>query len=169
MERASETCRSTVQALQLAKVPTEALAEYVAPRRRLLIMRAATMRPLGDAWRLGTLLLTTDGALYALSGSTRAAERGRPGYQSESREERRELAAAALNGGYPVGTPVNFDAVRIELDDTLGDDPELPVGISGGELRVRWRAGAPLDGAQTLQAYVRERSELLIHPPLGAN
>lgn len=154
----------------------EGLAELVPAGRRLLVFpRPATMRPLGEVWRLGVLLLDADGRLYAAGRATRAAERGRVGYQSVSREERRELAAAALRGGYPEGAPVNFDVTPIALDGVdagsavpLGDDPELPVGYADGMLRVRWRAGAPLEGAPPLEQYLRERVDLLVDPPLGA-
>ena len=117
-------------------------------------------------------LLGTDGTLYAAGRATRAAERGRPGYQSASREERREIAAAALRGGYPVGTPVNYDAVPIPIATVVHDDSAAtdgPVGMSGGALRVRWRPGASLDGAPTLQTFLAERVDLLVNPPLGAD
>lgn len=163
-------CQEAVSRLQAADVPTEALAEYVAPRRAFLRTKPATMRPIGNAWRLGTLLLDTQGRLYAAGQATRSAERGRPGYQSVSIEERREIAAAALRGGYPIGTPVNFAAVPIpahQEEDTLA--PDAPVGMHNGTLRVRWRPGASLDGAPTLEAFLAERVGLLVDPPLGAN
>ena len=170
--------------LQEAGITPDALAEYVPERRVLLVRRKAIMRPLSAAWRMGTLLLTTDGTLYAHGHSTRAAERGRPSFQSESREERRELAAAALRGGFPVGTPVDFDAVPLldaagvpqgALADlgasvasgALGAGHTLPVGLAEGEVRVCWRAGAPLAGAQTLEAFLTERVGLLIDPPFA--
>lgn len=185
-----QACLAAAGQLQAAGVTPEALAEYVPTGRRMLVFpRAATMHPLGEAWRLGTLLLGTDGTLYAVGRATRAAERGRPGYQSASREERRDLAAAALRGGYPEGTPVNFDARPLRFEDVVGrQDPlrgeslsadadravtdtsvvsESPVGLYMGELRVRWRPGAALAGAQTLEAYLAERVELLINPPLS--
>lgn len=171
-DRAVAACLATVSALQQAGVPSEALAEYVAPGRRLGIFpKPATMRHLGHVWRLGVLLLDTDGALYGLGRATRAAERGRPGYQSVSREQRRDLAAAALRGGHPEGTAVNFDAVPLPLSATgLAGLPEgAPIGLSEDEVRVRWRAGAPLSGAQSLEHYLRERAELLINPPFGAD
>lgn len=184
----------------------EGLAELVPAGRRLLVFpRPATMRPLGEVWRLGVLLLDAEGRLYAAGRATRAAERGRVGYQSVSREERRELAAAALRGGYPEGAPVNFDVTPIALDDVdaagtagaagaghtagtrgpsgtrsladprspadpvaLGHDPDGPVGYADEMLRVRWRAGAPLEGAPPLAQYLRERVDLLVDPPLGA-
>ena len=178
VDRAMRDSLAAVGRLQAAGVEPEALAEFVpAGRRWLVLPRAATMRPLGEVWRLGALLLGTDGTLYAAGRATRAAERGRPGYQSASREERRELAAAALPGGYPAGTPVNFDVTQIRLVElvTRHDPPEpeapaehpLPLGVHDGELRVRWRPGASLDGAATLDAYLAERVELLVNPPLA--
>lgn len=179
VDRAARGCLAAAGRLQAAGVTPEALAEFVPAGRRMLVFpRAATMRPLGEAWRLGALLLGTDGTLYAAGRATRAAERGRPGYQSASREERRDLAAAALRGGYPEGTPVHFDAAPILFEDVASRrDPlepgapggdALPLGIHDGELRVRWRPGATLEGAQTLESYLTERVELLINPPLAA-
>lgn len=164
-------CQETVAALRTSGVQPEALAEFVPAGRRLLVLpRPATMRPLGEVWRLGVLLLGTDERLWAVGRATRAAERGRVGYQSESREERRDLAAAALRGRFAKGAPVNFDAAPLPLDEVslLSLGPDAPIGYAGGEVRVRWRAGAPLEGATTLQHYLRERAELLIKPPLGA-
>lgn len=168
--RAIRACVDAVSRLTSAGVEPEALAEYVPPRRAFLRTKPATMHPLGQVWRMGPLLLGTSGELYAAGHATRAAERGRPGYQSVSREERREVAAAALRAGYPTGAAVNYGAVLI-LDESTAvsqDDSELPVDISGGEVRVRWRAGAPLNGAPTLAAFLSERVALLVHPPQGA-
>lgn len=182
--RALEACTEAAAALASAGIAPDALAEYVPPRTVLLITRKATMKPMGEAWRLGTVLLGTDGALYAHGHTTRSDERGRPGYQSASREERREIAAAALRGGYPIGTTVNYDAAPLALvadgrdtggpNQVLDPDPdqtpdsESPIGYRDGEIRIRWRAGAPLDGAQPLAAYLRERVELLTDPTRGA-
>lgn len=170
--RAVRACAEAARALQQAGVVPEGLAEFVPERRVLRVFRrGAAMRPIGEAWRLGSLLLGTDGALYSAGHATRAAERGRAGYQSLSREERRDIAAAALRGGYPVGAPVNYDAVPIALDGPGLRDAggELPLGVRDGAVRVRWRQGAPLEGAPTLEQYLSERVELLIHPPLRAS
>lgn len=179
--RAGLACAAAAEALREAGVAPVALAEYVPERGTFLWRRKATMRPLGEAWRLGTLLLGGDGALYAHGHSTRAADRGRPSFQSESREERREIAAAALRGGYAIGSPVSFDAVPLmtatgapagaitpDLDPDQADaGNELPIGLADGEVRVRWRVGAPLTGAQTLAAFLTERVDLLVHPPFS--
>ena len=162
---ALHAAQETAMLLQQASIRPEALAEYVPAGKRLLVLpRPATMRPLTEVWRLGSLLLGVDHSLWAAGPSTRAAERGRLGYQSLSREERRDIAAAALRGGYALGQSVNFDAVPIHLDEaSLHELNEgLPVGFSNGELRVRWRAGAPLEGAPTLARYFKERAALLI-------
>ncbi len=171
-ERAEAAARDAASRLHDAAIAPEELAEYVPSRRGFLRMKPPTMRPLGSVWRLGALLLDANGALFALGHATRAAERGRPGYQSVSREERREIAAAALRGGYTAGTEVNYDAVPIPLDPAspeaiLALASELPVGFDSGEVRVRWRAGAPLSGAPTLDAFLTERVDLLIDPPFA--
>lgn len=171
-DRLREVCLDRLRALQAAGVKTEKLAVYVAPSRLFGVFpRAATMRPIGEVWRLGTLLLDTNGELWAAGSATRAAERGRVGYQSVSREERKDFAAAAFKGGYPVGTAVNYDAKRLQLDRSSLQalEEDSPIGVSAGQVRVRWRAGAPLDVAMPLEQYLRERSELLINPPLGAS
>lgn len=162
---ALRAAHETATLLQQALIQPEALAEYIPAGKRLLVLpKPATMRPLAEVWRLGSLLLGTDHSLWAAGPSTRAAERGRVGYQSLSREERRDVAAAALRGGYALGQTVNFDAVPIQLNEaSLQElDPALPLGFSNRELRVRWRVGAPLDGAPTLANYFKERAALLI-------
>lgn len=169
--RAARSCTEAVAALRQAGVQPEGLAEYLPEARRLLVFpKPATMRPLGEVWRLGTLLLDTEGGLWAAGRATRAAERGRVGYQSVSREERRDIAAAALRGGYAAGSPVNFDARPLSFDEAalreLGT--ESPIGLADGEVRVRWRSGASLEGAPTLGQYLYDRVALLIDPPLGA-
>lgn len=173
VDAVTETVRGAAAQLRDAGVAPEALAEFVPERRKFLIRRRATMRPIGHVWRLGTLLIGDDPALptlFVAGRATRSAVRPYPGNQSISREERRDLAAAALHGGYSEGTAVNFDALPVLIDDaSLGAlAPELPLGLVAGEIRVRWRAGAPLDGAQTLAAYLAERVDLLVHPPQGA-
>lgn len=217
-----------VSQLQAAEVPLEALAQYVPVRRVMLIRRPPTMEPVGEVWRLGTLLLSPAGGsvapfesvarhgsvpprgltsrrgsirrsgssresepnstselapvLYAAGNTTRAAKRLHPNNQSVSREQRRDIAAAALHGGYPEGTPVHFDARLISLEEdalrSLGADSPVGVldgsedgaarSIAGDEVRVRWRAGAPLDSAPSLREYLAERIDLLINTPQGA-
>lgn len=170
--RAAAACAETAARLAAEGVEPEHLAELEPARKVLLWTRPARMRAGGRVWRIGPLLLGADGALFAAGRATRAAERGRPGYQSVSREARRELAAAALRGGFASGDPVNYDALALPIADpaalrALAADPavaELPLGLADGEVRVRWRAGAPLAGAQTLAAFLTERAALIRSP-----
>lgn len=166
IERATAAIASTVELLETAGVRPEALAEYVPAGKRLGIFpKPATMRAIAEVWRLGSLLIGTDHTIWAAGPSTRAAERGRVGYQSVSREERRDIAAAALRGGYAIGTAVNYDAIPVQLgDETMQHaGATLPLGIYAGEVRVRWQAGASLEGAPTLSGYLAERSTLLVN------
>ncbi|MGO3146044.1 MAG: hypothetical protein ACTIJ6_00020 [Leucobacter sp.] len=182
---AREAITSAQRQLREAGVQPEALAEFVPERRVLFVKRPATMTPLGEVWRLGTLLLSAESVrmpgdarasthqqsvLYAARHTTRAAVRLHRGNQSISREERRDIAAAALAGGYAAGTTVHFDAQPIFLEPHVLRElsPEYPLGVAEGELRVRWRAGAPLDGAPAFSEYLAERVSLLTDPPDGA-
>ena len=171
-ERARAACRAAAERLAASGVPPEALAEFVRPRRGFLRRRPGTMRPIAEVWRIGPVLLAAGGELYALGHATRSAERGRPGYQSESLEERREIAAAALRGGYPVGTAVNYDADPLPLNPLHPEAASAlpvpgPLGIADGEVRVRWSAGAPLSGAPALATFLADRVALLIDPPFS--
>ena len=162
---AHDACRRAVERLRAADVRTEALAEFVPSERKLLWRKAATMREQGEVWRIGPLLLDTDGRLYVAGRATRAAERPRPSYQSESREERRDIAAAALKGGFPEGTAVDFDAVPIPLDGSPMP-PDSPVVRTADAYRVRWHPTAPIATAPTLAVFLEDRVGLLVDPPL---
>ena len=147
-----------------AGVDTEELAEYVATHKRFLFFsRPASMKPLAKVWRLGELLLDTEANLWSVGRTTRAAPRGRLGYQSLSLEDRRDIAAAALRGGYAAGTTVNFDAEQLPLSlEALEQlDESSPLGVLNSEVRVRWRNGAPLEDSPTLANYLSERIDLL--------
>jgi hypothetical protein len=165
IERAQRDCVEAATTLHDASVTPQALATFLPARRAFLRTKPASFQPLGEVWRLGVLLLNADGELYAAGPATRSAERGRPGYQSSSREERREIAAAALKARYPVGTPVNYGALPLPLtEETFTHTAEdLPLALSEGEVRVRWRAGASLQGAPTLQGYLSDRVALLVN------
>lgn len=166
-ERAALACAAAVERFAAADVRPEALAEFVPPRRKFFFTRAARMEPLGEVWRLGPLLLTGGGEVLATGRVVRATKRQHPGYQSESLEERRDLAAIALDSGFEAGRSVNFDAVPIPLDGTIADTG--PVGFAEGEVRVRWWQGADLATSPTLEDFLGERAELLINPPRGAS
>lgn len=172
-DRIRLTCETLVGTLTEHGHAPEPLAIYRPPWRRFgFIPVAATMRPVTQVWPLGVLLLDIGAGLWVAGKTTRAAERPRPSFQAVSVEERRDLAAAALRGGFAAGTTVHFDAVPLVLDDPTGPHPAhapstdtSAVGWYDGAYRVRWRAGATLDGAPTLIDYLGERVSLLLNPP----
>ena len=186
IDRARRACHDAAAQLSSAGVDREALAEYIPPKRVLLRMRPATMRNLGEVWRLGPLLISGSGTLLAAGKVTRSAERGRPSYHSLSREERRNIAAAALRGGYPEGTTVNYGAAPLLLDQIAIHGREAAVapapapgagagagaasapasasaiGFVAGNFHVRWSPNAALQTSPTLADFLAERVTLLI-------
>ncbi len=157
----------TAEALAAAGARDEALAEFVAARRVLMVQRPAAMRPLGRVWRLGVLLLGRDGGLRATGAITRAVEPGHPGHVSVSAEDRREHRAAAFRGPFAPGETVNYDTTPIPLDaDALRASPG-PLLLRDGRLLVRWSASLGDDAAADFEPYLLERADLLLHPPEG--
>lgn len=164
--------------LSQARVPTQFLAEFVPEGRRLWVFpRPATMRPLGEVWRLGVFLLSVPEGPESAPGRrptlmtagpvTTARERGRQGYQSLSQEERRDVQAAAFRGGYAPGRAVTFAAQPIDLDaceracatGTSLDDGALLV--REGRALARWRPDADAGSCPPLERYLAERLDLL--------
>jgi hypothetical protein len=157
-----------VERLSASGARTEALAQYVAEHRVLLVPRPAVLRSLGRVWRLGVFLLGADGTLYETGQTTRALEPGRPGYQSQSAEQRRAYRAAASRGRFPYGETVNFAAVPVVLNvDELRTSPGR-LFLDGDQPRVRWNATAGDADAVDLASYLDDRVELLAEPPDGA-
>ncbi len=157
-----------VSRLRDAGARDEAIAEYVPERRVLLIPRAAMLRSIGRVWRLGVFLLGEDGALYETGLTTRALDPGRPAYQSQSAETRREYRAAASRGRFGHGETVNFDAVPIDLDAAALRTSTGRLFVSGNRPLVRWNASAGDAEAIELEVYLADRVELLAEPPVGA-
>jgi hypothetical protein len=157
-----------VERLTAAGARTEALAEYIPEHRVLLIPRPAVLRSLGRVWRLGVFLLGADGTLYETGLTTRALEPGRPGYQSQSAEERRAYRAAASRGRFPHGETVNFAAEPVVLEvDALRTSPGR-LFVAGDQVLVRWNARAGDADAVDLASYLDDRVDLLADPPAGA-
>ncbi len=175
MQGFTQAITASVQRLREARVPGEVLAEFVPHRRRFFVFRKApTFRRVAQVWRVGALLLTEQGDVYAVGRTVRAAKRTRLGVTSEALESRRDLAGYAFDAGFPEGTEVNFDAMCIydaaateaaPLVDTLKAHPELPLAVVDGELRVLWRRGADPHTAPPLEKYLAERVDLMIHTP----
>lgn len=167
--RARDAVDRAVRALAEASARTETLAEYVPGRRVLGMPRAPRMSAIGPVWRLGVLLLDADGRLYATGRVIRAERAVRKSVTAESVAEQRAYRAAAIKGGLPEGATVVFDAEPIALDaDALAAGAASgPLVMRGDEVLVRWSPTQP-DALIPLEAYLRDRVDLLVSPPQGA-
>ncbi|MDE0545243.1 glutaminase [Microbacterium sp. C7(2022)] len=140
---------------QLADAPREALGTHMVPRRILGIPRAPRIIPAGTAWHLGVFLLTED-AVFATGEVVRARHEAIRGYTAEAQRQRSELAAAASRGGFADGVVVHI-GWEAPGEALLRVEDGVPV--------VRWSVRG---GWMPLQDYLRERIELLAHPPTGS-
>lgn len=165
--RARELVARAVAELGAAHARDEALAEFVPERRVFGIPRRARMTPIGRVWRLGALLLTTDGSLLATGRVIRAERPSRRSVTANAVAEQRAYRAAAVAGGFPEGETVNFDARPIELDATALAEASDPLVLDSGEVLVRWSAAQP-DALTPLERYLADRIDLLVNPPSGA-
>ncbi|MFT4220458.1 MAG: glutaminase [Microbacterium sp.] len=146
--------------LAAAAVPQEALGRHAAPGR--LLRRAPRIERAGSAWRLGVLLLTSDGDVLGVGEVVRAVEDARRGYAAVSARARAEEGAAAVRGGFQPGETVHVGWTALDLDAVERGEASGPLLVADGVPMVRWsRTGAPAP----LDAYVRERVDLLKHPP----
>ena len=148
----------------LSEVPREALGELRESRRVLGIARSARIVRVGDAWHLGVLLLGID-KLFATGDVIRARREAPRGYTAESQRARAELAAAARRGGFAEGETVHIGWRMLDPDAISRGAASDPLALTDGVPSVRWSA---VGGYVPLDAYLRERVELLAHPPAGA-
>lgn len=154
-----------VERLSSAGARDEALAEYVEPRRVMLVRREAVLRPVGRAWRLGALMVGRDGTLYATGAIVRAREAGIRNYQSQSGEARRDLRAAALRGKFAEGETVNHGWRVVDVSPEGLRSGAGPLLVApDGTVTVRWNAALGDGAARDLAAYVDERVGLLVDP-----
>ncbi len=165
----AERCAEIARSLTNAGVPTQPLAEYVAARKVALIFtKQSRLQTIDHVWRLGVLLLSADGQLYAAGTTTRAVDPGWPQYQAQSMEVRREYRAAAMRSDYAEGSTINLNAAPITLTREGIVESGGPLVLRDGVVRVRWSAHVDDDAALPVEAYLDERVELLLHPPEGA-
>lgn len=145
----------TVAALRNAGVPAET---------RVAALRGAfgreRLRVVGEVWRLGALCLDADGGVWATGDVLVVTRPTHPNHRSAAALERNELRGALLKAGVREGATAVVDARPLDLDA-----PEPPLVPLGPGLGVLWTPGG---AAVPLDAYLRERAELLIHPPAGA-
>lgn len=146
----------------------EVIADFVPAHRKFGIPRAARMLPIARAWRLGVLLLRNDGNLVQASEVTRSIEPPKGGHNSAYRDQRQVFTAAAFRARLPEGTVVNFNTTPISLDAAELQREESLVFARDNEVWIRWANRAGRDGLMPFDAYLRERVELLLHPPQGA-
>lgn len=155
------------RALADAGARDEALAVFEPARRRLGVTRPERMRPVGRVWRLGALLLAPSGELYGTGRVVRADRPARRSVVALAVAEQRAYQAAAVRGGFPAGTTVDFDAVPIDLDQLHRTDASGPLVLQGGVAFLRWSPSNPQALAE-LAPYLRDRAALLLDPPAGA-
>jgi hypothetical protein len=167
VDRARVLLGGAATRLAAAGVADEAVAAFEPASRRFGIVRRARLRPLGRGWRLGVLLLATDGTARATGAVTRAVPPGHPGHMAASTEERREIRAAAFRA-FPAGATVNYDAPVIDLTPQGLAGGTGPLMVRDGRVLVRWSLSAGDDAARDLEPYLTERISLLIDPPQGA-
>ncbi|WP_448006466.1 hypothetical protein [Agromyces bauzanensis] len=167
--RARESVSAAAAELRAAGARQETLAELVPERRVLGIPRAARMTPIGRVWRLGVLLVDADGALYETGRVVRAERPARKSIPAAAIAEQRAYRAAAVKGGIAEGETVDFGARRLDLDELGRDGASGPLVLdaASGDVLVRWSPTQP-DALTPLDAYLRDRADLLVHPPEGA-
>jgi len=156
--------RTATDLTQLA-APDEALGVFTRGRGFARFRGADSIRPTGRAWRLGAVLLTRDGSLYATGKVTRAIVplRGVTNRSPEA-DQRRAERLAASRGGFVEGENVNFGHVPIALDGESLARGSGPLSVQGGELFVRWASGDATHGISPLEPYLRDRLALLVAP-----
>jgi hypothetical protein len=66
----------------------------------------------------------------------------------------------------PEGETVDFDAPEVDLDELARLGASGPLVLHDGVVRVRWSPAQP-DALTPLDAYLRDRVDLLVHPPEG--
>ena len=103
-----------VDALIAAQVPDEALGVWRPEKKIFGVPRPPVIDPAGRAWRLGVLLLDSDGTLYATGSVTRAiVPKDFNSDKTVAGDERREIQRAAARGSFRTGESVNFEWTRL--------------------------------------------------------
>jgi hypothetical protein len=164
----SDLLARTVDRLQAAAVPDEALATVKRARGLMGLSGASRMVPAGRVWRLGVLLLDATGRLYATGGVTRAIVPLRAvTNRSAAAEERREDRRSAARGPFPEGEVVNFGYTALALDTAALEAGSGPLSVRDGVVMVRWSDGDATLGIRELSEYLADRVGLLVEDPIG--
>ncbi|MDH6180601.1 hypothetical protein M2152_000783 [Microbacteriaceae bacterium SG_E_30_P1] len=105
--------------LSAAAVPDEALGQLREARRLGPITRPPAFVAVGRAWRLGDLLVTSDGRLLATGHVVRAiVPKDFAANKGPAEAQRRELQRAAARGKFRPGESVNY-GFRDAVGDTV--------------------------------------------------
>jgi hypothetical protein len=153
LEDARAAVDAAVARLTAAGARTELLAELRPGRRFGPFQRPEVVAPLGRVWRLGALLLESDGTLRRTGDVIQAQPLRFDNHQSDRAAERRELRVAIEKAGIPPGETVNLRAVPVTPGDVL---------------EISWNGSGQPGTFVPLPVYLRDRVELLADPPSGA-
>ena len=151
-----------VEALTEADLPTVRVAQYVAPRKRLLLTQKARFEDVAWAWPLGVLLLTPEQSLMTIGETTRAVAPGYPGHVSAERERRRELTRVASESGFTPGEVIYFDSEPITLEPGEPLAGGSLLSTEGDTLMIRWNPRMVGASLVPFGRYLREQVSLRI-------
>jgi hypothetical protein len=158
--RLRELLLATAAELDALGLPDEALGVRKEGRGLGRFRSAASIQPVGRAWRLGVLLLDRDGNLAATGTITRAVAPTRSQNLSGQVEARKADRAAASRGGFVEGDAVNVDYREVKQDAaTLEAATDLISVSPDGTLMVRW--GTVGSDRRPLADYLRDRIAML--------
>jgi hypothetical protein len=166
LEQLPELFEATITFLQHRDAPAEALATLTKGRGIGTLRTAPHFVRVGQAWRLGVLLLDVNAQLYATGEVTRAVEpQLAVTNRSAAADRRREFRRAAVRGKFDDGETINHGFTPLELASLGTDDFVGPLTLRNDNVMVVWSAvGAT--GLMPLANYLAERAEILA--PVGA-
>lgn len=134
----------------LSGIPKEGLGEERSSR-----WRGQRIVRVGEAWHVGVLLLTDDGAL-ATGEILRAGDPGRRGYAAESARARAARRQMALRGGFQEGDVVHVGWSVIDVAAVDAGGASGPLALQDGVPMVRWSGSS----YRPLEAYLQEQVDL---------
>ena len=117
-----------IEQLDASGLPQEALGVWRRERKIFGVARPPVIDPSGHAWRVGALLIGSDGSLYATGKVTRAVvPKDFNSDKSVAGEERREIQRAAARGTFCPGESVNYEWVPLTPDEAEALVAPLPL------------------------------------------
>lgn len=153
--------QNALAAITEARVPSDVIAEYRAPRRVLFWHTRPRFRQIGSGWRLGVFLVDDLGNLYAAGDTTRGHQPNHPGHVSRERERRRSLTEAAFRSGFQQGEVIHFDVSPIEWRGVPLPSDGL-ILVREETLWVRWSRNAANVNPREFRSYLQEQLDLLL-------